>query len=150
MSRVGTVTSLLHVPRAEHGKNKTHGMRSPVKLMISTTITVTLLTCGACLSFAYGMESKNVWMKNNGWFAKYTECLNHEGSIACKRYVPKIKCIVKTNDGEFAFQVVTFYPAQSMDQRWARGGYCGETFGCYPPYEIKFISPCDIKALPKQ
>jgi hypothetical protein len=126
------------------------GRTKKKKKDISKTIVVTFLICGAWPSFAYGMESKIVWMKSEGWFAKYTQCLKYESSIPCKRYVPKLECIVKTNDGEFAFQVVRFYPMQKMDERWARGGYCGETFGCYPPYEIQFISRCTTKALPKQ
>jgi hypothetical protein len=97
---------------------------------------------------ADAMESINVWSEKDRWFATYKLCLKHEGSIACKRHVPKMPCIAKTNDGLFAYQVVRFYPPIAMDERWARGGYCGETFGCYPPYEIEFISPCNTKRLP--
>jgi hypothetical protein len=96
-------------------------------------------------SDALAMEAKNVWMNKSGWFAKYTNCLKYEGSISCKRYVPKIKCVAKTNDDTFAFQVVRSTAPIKMDERWARGGFCAETFGCYPPYEIQFISACDIR-----
>ncbi len=111
--------------------------------LVTTTFLIFSCTAGA-------MESINVWGEKDRWFATYKECLKHEGSIACKRHVPKMSCIAKTNDGLFAYKVVKFSPPIPMDERWARGGYCGETFGCYPPYEIEFISPCNTKGLPRE
>ena len=120
--------------------------------MSKSSLTLSLLAA-TFLSLSYtadAMESTNVWSEKDRWFAAYKQCLKREGSIVCKRYVPKLPCIAKTNNGIFAYRVVRFYPSIVMDERWSRGGYCGESFGCYPPYEIEFISPCNTKRLPRE